>query len=234
MSEQTKEIIQLGKKHFESRNYSRAQNYFLKVLRTGARYADVLNLMGVIYHIEGKFNDAIKAFVEALEINPNYLEASLNLAVLYNDLGEYKKAKELYARVQKRKSPSKLDAVMSGKIANMHAELGDTYRSVNRYPEAIEEYRMALKLCPTFVDIRTKLGMAHRENNQKDLSIKELSEAIHQSPSYRPAFIQLGISYYSAGQKEKAAQTWQNLLKKDKDNEVAKMYLRFCEKRNPD
>lgn len=231
-SQQTKELIQSGKKYFESKNYARAQNYFLKVLRTGTRYADVLNLLGVVYHIEGRFNDAIKSFEEALDINPDYIEASLNLAVLYNDLGEYKKAKELFARVRKKKPVSRLDAVMSGKIANMHAEIGDTYRGIGKYVEAIDEYKMALKLCPTFADIRTKLGMAYRENNQRDLSIKEFSDVIRQSPKFNAAYLQLGISYYSAGQKDKAEKTWRDLLKKDDKNEIARMYLRLCENGN--
>jgi tetratricopeptide (TPR) repeat protein len=228
MNSPLKELVETGKRHFEGKNYARAEHCFQKVLRTGARYADVLNMLGVIYHIEGKFNNAIASFEEALKINPNYTEATLNLAVLYNDLGEYKKAKGLYSRIQKQKPSVEMDPIHRSKIANMHAHVGDTYRGIGRYGEAVEEYKKALRLCPAFADIRTKLGVAYRENGQKELSIKELSQAVETKPSYQQARIQLGVTYYSSGAKDKAAKAWQEVLKKDKENEIAKMYLRLC------
>ncbi len=223
------ELFNTGKKYFETKNYPRAERAFVKLLQLGAPYADVQNMLGVIYHIEGKFNNAIEAFEEALKINPHYTEASLNLAVLYNDLGEYKKAKALYARVHKRKSSSGLDPIVRGKIANMHANLGDTYCGFGKYHEAAEEYKKALKWGPTFPDIRTKLGIAYRETGLKDLSIKELTKTVSEKPFYTPARLQLGITHYTAGNKKKAAQAWNEVLKKDKTNRLAKMYLKLCE-----
>lgn len=229
MAAPVKELLEIGKKHFEGRDYLRAEQFLIKVLRSGHRYADVLNMLGVIYHVEGKFNNAIESFEEALRINPNYTEATLNLAVLYNDLGEYKKAKGLYSRLKKAKTSSDLDPILRGKIANLHADLGDIYRGVAKYDEAIEEYKKALKVSPAFHDIRTKLGSAYRENNQKDLSLKELHQVVGKNPAFKAAQIQLGITFYSLGQKQKAAHAWKEVLKRDKDNEVAKMYLRLCE-----
>ena len=39
-------------------------------------------------------------FFMALSINPRYTEAMLNLAVLYNDLGQYAEAKKLYGKLK--------------------------------------------------------------------------------------------------------------------------------------
>lgn len=229
MTMEFKELFDQGKRHLEGKNYLRAEQSFQKILRSGKRYADVLNMLGVVYHVEGKFNNAIESFEEALRINPHYTEASLNLAVLFNDLGEYKKAKNLYVRIQKRRSPAGLDPMTRGKIANLHARLGDTYRELGRHEEAIGEYTKALGLCPAFVDIRTKLGIAYRENNQKELSEKELRAAASQNSLFKEALLQLGVTYYAMGRKEKAAEVWQKLLQKDKDHEIARMYLRLCE-----
>lgn len=224
-----RELVEIGKKHFESRNYARAEQYFQKILKTGARYADVLNMLGIIYHSDGKFNNAIESFEEALEVNPNYAEATLNLAVLYNDLGEFKKAKALYARIQDRKGSTDLDPILKGKIANMHGHLGDVYRGIGKYAAAIDEYKKAITLCPTYADIRTKLGMSYRENGQKDLAIKEFTAAIGERSAYKPARIQLGLTHYLMGQKDKASKAWKEVLAKDKENKVVQTYLRLCE-----
>jgi tetratricopeptide (TPR) repeat protein len=227
----TQELVDEGRKHFESRNYSQAERYFLQTLSKGAEYADVLNMLGVIYHAAGKFNDSIACFQQALAINPNYTEAVLNLAVLRNDLGDYKEAKELYKRIGGKKKKSKeMNSVLKGKISNMHMGLGDTYSGIGHYKEAIEEFKKALVLNPNYKDIRTKLGICYRENNQKDLSIKELAKAVKENPNYTPARIQLGLSYYSAKHVKKAEREWKEVLKRDKKNETVKIYLRLCEK----
>ncbi len=228
MPTELRELVEIGKKHFESRNFARAEQYFQKILKSGARYADVLNMLGIIYHADGKFNNAIDSFEEALEINPDYAEATLNLAVLYNDLGEFKKAKALYARIQDRKGATDLDPILKGKIANLHAHLGDVYRGIGKYAEAIDEYKKALKLCPSYADIRTKLGMSLRENGQKDLALKEFATALSEKAGFKPARIQLGLTHYLMGQKDKASKAWKDVLAKDKDNKVVQSYLRLC------
>lgn len=228
MATDMRELVEIGKRHFEGKHYTRAEQVFQKIVKSGARYADVLNMLGLIYHLEGKFNNALDSFEKALAINPDYHEATLNLAVLYNDLGEFKKAKALYARVGKKKGPRDFEPILKSKIANMHAHLGDAYRGIGKAAEAIEEYKKALKLCPDYADIRTRLGIAYRENNQKDLSAKELASAVSGSPAYKAAQIQLGVTYFGMGQKEKAAKAWKALLSKDKDNAIAKVYLTLC------
>ncbi|MBI2981665.1 MAG: tetratricopeptide repeat protein [Deltaproteobacteria bacterium] len=251
-----KQLVSTGRKHFESKNYVKAEQCFLKALKGGARYADLLNMLGVIYHQDGKFNNAITYFREALRINPNYVEANLNLAILLNDLGEYKEAKALYQKLGSKlpslipsnhnnsgpKWPSfakgkkiegtekskTMNPVMKGKIANMHAAIADTYSGIGRLEEAIEEYKKALALCPAYKDIQTKLAVCYRENNQKELAAKELKQTVKSDPNYLPARIQLGLTYYTKGEIKKAATEWESVLKKDKENAAAKMYLRIC------
>ncbi len=227
MTSEQKELLEFGKKQFEGKNYARAERVFVKLLRSGHRYADVLNMLGVIHHVEGKFNDAIHSFEESLAINPNYAEAILNLAILYNDLGQYPKAKALFGRIHKKEHKIDFNPILKSKIANLHAQVADTYRGAGRFEEAIEEYKKALKLCPTYSDIRTKLGVCYREKGHHELSIKELSDTVRKNPNYQNALIQLGVSYYTDGQKDRAFRAWKDILKKDPENEFALTYLRL-------
>src|SRR3982751_1028467 len=92
--------ISLGKDLLKTRQYDRAEDLFLKLLKKH-KLADVYNLLGLIYADQGKFNFAEVAFKNALKINPNYMEAALNLSVIYNNLGLGKESRAIYEKLKK-------------------------------------------------------------------------------------------------------------------------------------
>jgi tetratricopeptide (TPR) repeat protein len=189
-------------------------------------------MLGVIHHNSGQFNDAVKFFEKALKINPRYTEALLNLAVLYNDLGKYQKARELYTKVQEKSREhkgGKMDPFIRAKLANRHAEIGDIYEGIGFFSEAVEEYQKALKLGPTFLDIRCKLAICLREQGKYTQSIQEFKKVIKANSRYLYAQVQLGVTLYAAGKAAEAVKQWRHVLKREKDHEGARMYLRLAE-----
>lgn len=231
MKKDIQELVALGKQYFENKEYSKAEHCFNKILAKQPNYADILNLLGVIHHAEGKFNTAIELFQRSLKVNPHYTEAILNLAVLYNDLGKYKEAKKLYTHLREnhKTKHTHIEPVLKGKLSNLHAEIGDIYRNLGLYEHAIEEYKKALNLNPKFVDIRTSLGIALRENGKVKESLAELLESTKMNPKYLTAKIQLGVTYYSMGKTAEAKKEWKSIIEKEPDNEYATMYLSLCE-----
>lgn len=229
--ETIKEILQIGKHHFDNKRYDQAEEYLRRVIDDQPRYADVFNMLGVIAHVEGKFATAVDCFDKALKINPCYTEAMLNLAVLYNDLGQYDKAKELYTLLKGRKAKGsfQIEPVLRGKLSNLHADIGDIYRSIGLFAMAIDEYKKALALNPTYIDIRTKLGQALRENGRTKESLNELKEVLKKKATYGPALIQLGVTYYTMDKVSDAKKAWKKVLEREPDNEYARMYLRLCQ-----
>ena len=157
----------------------------------------------------------------------------MNLAVLYNDLGRYAEAKKLYGHLQgKHKGETaEIEPVLRGRLSNMHADLGDVYRSIGLYVHAAVEYKKALDFNPVYADIRTKLGMALREAGKTQESLAELKRALKDKPRYLTAKVQLGISYYTAGKLKEARKEWEEVLKLDPANESAKTYLKLGEKK---
>src|SRR5919201_1801913 len=159
MDDAVRELVALGKDHFHRGDWSLAAGHLEQVLAHGAAFADVHHMLGVCYHQLGEFDSAQRAFERALSINPAYVEASLNLAILCNDLGQYDKAQRVYANALERArngnrskpGDAPLDPFASGKIANLHAAVGDAYFSARRSRDAAVEYRRALELVPAFV-----------------------------------------------------------------------------------
>ncbi len=230
--DETRTLFAEGKRAFQLHQYDRAQKIFTQLIKKNPYFADVYNMLGVIHHNAGQFSEATKYFEKALKINSHYTEALLNLAVLYNDLGEYKKARKLYARVQAKSREhkgNKMDPFIRAKLANRHADVGDIYEGIGFYGEAAEEYHKALKLGPTFNDIRCKLAICLREQRKYSQAIQELKKVIKANPKYYYAAVQLGVTQYAAGRPKDAVQQWNRVLKTQPHNEAAKMYLRLAE-----
>jgi tetratricopeptide (TPR) repeat protein len=230
MDEQTKQWLLLGREHYDSREFDRAEPILRRVLERNDRLADVHDMLGVICHSRGNLVEAEHHFDRALAINPNYTEAALNLAVTYNDRGKYDAARQIYARIRTMASDNThpLDPFARGKIANMHAEIAQAYADTGLVQEAIAEYEKAVRLCPQFADLRTKLGTLLREANELVRSREQCLAAIEARPSYAPARIQLGVTLLALGESDAAAEQWQKVLELEPENVPARMYLRVC------
>ncbi|MDP2689804.1 MAG: tetratricopeptide repeat protein [Deltaproteobacteria bacterium] len=217
----------MGKKAFEEKNYDNALQYLEKVAADRSNFADVYNMLGLIYYNNSRFEDAIKSFRRAIEINPNYTEVSLNLSVVYNELGQFDRSTEVYemARNTRKNSQSYLDPYVKGKLANMHAGLGSIYKDLGFYAQAVEEYNKALLLRPEFVDIKTSLGVVYRDMMDYSRSVRELDEAIKINPEFSTSRVQLGLTYYTMGQHEKAKTEWLKVLRKEPGDKMAQMYM---------
>src|SRR3954465_9291552 len=100
MNERVKQLLVLGREHYGKREFEKAEQMLRMVLEEEDRYADVHDMLGVIAHSRGNFVMAEKHFERALEINPTYTEAALNLAVTYNDRGKYEKARVVYGKIK--------------------------------------------------------------------------------------------------------------------------------------
>lgn len=228
------EDYEKGLEAFSKADYDEAQRRFERLIESGHNFADVLNKLGFIYSMKGNFENAVTYLKKALEINPRYTEAAINLAFVLSELGRYEESLELREKIKDNVFDAKdknVDPYVLGKIANMHADIAERYVELKWYEEAIEEYRKALKLRPSFVDIRTKLAVLEREQGRIVDAIEHLTQCLLENPNYLPAYVQLGLSYYSMGEYELARKQWENVLKKDPNNTVARTYINMLNKR---
>lgn len=229
MDDRIKQLLLLGREHYAKGELEKAEHALRLVLDEEDRFADVHDMLGVIAHQRGNFVQAERHFQRALEINPGYTEAALNLAVTYNDRGKYAAARELHEQIQARRDASphdRLDPFARGKIANMHADLSQAYSDCGLIDDAVAELTKAVMLCPQFADLRTRLGNLLREQGDVDGARREHQAAVEARPTYVPARIQLGVTMLALGEPEAAAAEWQVALDHEPDNARAKMYLR--------
>ena len=126
MDKALRQDLTLGREYYLRGDQARAKEHLERVAEKAPTFADVFNMLGIIYHGIGQFSRAQRAFEQALKINPSYSEASLNLAVLYNDLGKYNEARDIYNHTLHLAThrQGEMDPFIAGKLANMHADTG--------------------------------------------------------------------------------------------------------------
>ena len=232
MDPNIKHHLGLGREHYQAGNHADAKPHLEQVLAAHDDFADVHMMMGVIEFEEGNVESARDRFEKALQINPFYTEAALNLSVCLNEIGEYARAREVYDNARSGQSTGgldRLDAYARGKIANLHREVGDAYAAVHMVEEAMKEYRKALRVSPTFPDIRVRLANMLRDGGKTDEALDEYQGVVGASPTYVPGYLNYGIALWQAGRVGEARAQWKKALELDPDNRTCAVYLRMTE-----
>jgi len=231
MDKETLMRLERGREYYANREYEKAEPYLLKVAETEKGFADVANMLGVIYHDRGQVALARDYFEKAIALNPRYTEAALNLAVTYNEQGLYDEARRVHEHATSLQNAEgkQIEPFARGKLSNMHADLGQAYAELQMHDKAISEYREALDLSPGFADVRTRLGQLLKDCGRLDDAQAELERVKRDRPGYVPARISLGATYFARNEKPAARAEWNEVLAIDPENRTARMYLRMVD-----
>jgi hypothetical protein len=107
-------------------------------------------LRGISYEKSGMYEEAMSAYVQALEINPDYMDAYVNLGLVYYRLGKYSKAVDAYKNAL-RINPA------NPSVCN---KLGAAYVILGEYPLALDAFKQSIKIDPRSSDTHFNLGVA--------------------------------------------------------------------------
>ncbi len=231
MDTRLKSLIAQGKEHYAKREFDKAEPVLREALAQGGEtFADVHNMLAFILHDRGDRIGAEQHFRLAVEINPQYMEALLNLAVVCGELGKYEEAHRIYHRIRELEGREKImDPLVRGKLANMHAELAQAYVEADCPSEAIDELRKAIRWCPNFADLHVKLGSIFKDHNKPEQAREHFATACTVNPKYVPARVLLGMTLFSLHQIDDAIAEWNAALAIEPENKNAQMYLRMAE-----
>lgn len=234
MSNKWRGYYEAAHKAYKENDFDAALLEIENLLNLHEGFADVYNLMGLTLHSLGRRGESAGAFEKALRINPSYSEASLNLVVVYNELGDVEKAQSVYELAKKAVGlkvvggkDSYLDPYVSGRLANMHAELGAIYKDLGIFEKAVYEFRSALEMKPGLADVLTQLGMVYRDMRDFSMSIRMLEEALSNNMKYTSARLQLGLTYHAMGDLPRAKAEWLKITRENPNDKMAVMYLNF-------
>jgi len=237
MSEVISKLVDEGKRYFDRQAYAAAETIFRQVIRRGYRYADIHQMLGVIAFHKGDYEHAVQYLESALEINPDYTEAMLNLVVVFNELGRYDDARALSEQFavpgsseefgETNTAKNRTDGYAMGKIANMHKRTAEAYLDLGLLSAAIREYRNALSLCPNFHDIRILLAKSLRQSGQLDEALIEYQYIISAKPDHDNSLIEQAMTLFKQGHHQQAKQSLQKVIDTRENHALASALMQM-------
>ena len=146
--------------------------------------------LGIAYQDEGRWDDAIRAYDQALEIDPHQ-----SVPCDWKGLALYSKGL-LGESVDQFRAAIVLDP----QDAYPHANLSATYQKLGRYGEALEEAEKAVQLDPGFAGAYNDLGISYWYLKKPEKCIEAYRQAVALDPGNSLYALNLADVYLQAGQ----------------------------------
>ena len=227
MASQTERLLARARDRFTVQDYYGAIYLLEEIVASGRAFADVHHLIGVSLSLLGRSEEALAQFARALELNPRYLEALIHQGLVLSELGRGRESEESFHRAAESVSPPSagLSAPVAARLANQHAELADAYAEAGALDHAVEEYRRALELGPTFVDLRYRMARLLLESGRSLEAREALEEVLRLRPNFLDALAALGLAHFLSGDALGAREIWRSCLSRRPENARVEAYL---------
>jgi len=109
--------------------------------------------------------------------------------------------------------------------ALVYSLLGNEYRHRGRYDEAIEQYRRAIEVDPTYENACNSLGGMYGMTGRTAMAIKTFERCLESTPGSTKIKVNLARGYALSGQNTKAYALVMEVLKAEPDNRDARAVL---------
>jgi tetratricopeptide (TPR) repeat protein len=178
----------LGQIHLQAKDYRLAADAFEKCLEVKSDFIDVINRLGTTYYELGEKDKAEQAYQKSLALDGNAF-ASFNLAKL---------------RLEENKLTEALDYIdksiqKADRQAGAYNLKGVILNQMERYPEAITSFQMALAITPNDVNVNVNLGIALMNARQYDKSLEVFEKAL---PNIKDQVLRNKVNEYIKALKE--------------------------------
>jgi len=195
------------------------------------------NNLGFALLGQGKIQEAIAHYTEALQIRPGYADAHNNLGSALMGQGKIQEAIAHYTEAL-RIRPDYADAhnnlgsalMRQGKIQEaiahfteglrispnhpgIHYNLGVVLQGQGKIQEAVVHFTEAVRIRPDYAIAHNNLGVALVVQGKVQEAIAHFAKAVQAKPDYAEAHINLGFGYLTIGDKVSALEEYKILRK---------------------
>lgn len=217
--ESAEALYGLGSVYLQQGNNAAAQDAFQRVTKLQASYPDTLanawNNLGLLATRAGRTEDAIPAFQQALELNPNHLVALENLGNAYRQQKRWQEAREVLQRA----------VAVGPEDPEANYSLGMVFAQENDVQQASDYLQRALKLRPDYPEALNNMGVLYLRTNRPDDAVASFKQCIKVAPAFDQAYLNLARVYAIEDAPEKARAVLTELLKQHPGHPQAQALL---------
>jgi tetratricopeptide (TPR) repeat protein len=176
---------------------------------------NAFNNLGLLATREGRIDDAIGYFQEALRASPDHLIALENLGNAYRQQKRWAEARTILERAL---AVGPRDPAVNYSLGMVYAQTGDT-------AQGYQYLRQALQLRPAYPEALNNLGVLYLRTGRRDEAVATFEECIRVAPEFDQSYLNLARVHSIEGQPEKARALLLELLKQHPDNTAAQHAL---------
>lgn len=171
--------------------------------------------LGVAQEENGRLDEAIGHYNEALHIKPDYAEAHFSLGYALMEQGKSDEAISHYHEALR----------LNPRDAKVHYNLGIVLAKKGRIDEAIGQCDEALKISPADSNIHNYLGILLAGKGKTDEAIGHFREALKLNPNEADTHYNLGLALASQGRGEEAVSHYVEALRLNPSDAGIRMTL---------
>ncbi|RUR07211.1 tetratricopeptide repeat protein [Legionella sp. km772] len=182
----------------------------------------LLNNLANAYKKNNQIEEAIRHYLQAIELAPNYAQAHSNLANLYALQNNYEDALAHYIKAT-HAAPD---------FSSAHFNLGLLLLKNNELDAAKRQFSNVLALNPDAIEAQFYLGVLHLEANELDQAEQAFQAVLAQQNEHVEALVNLGVIALKRGQNQIAVDYFTKALALDNDemdarNNLASTFMHY-------
>lgn len=166
---------------------------------------------------KGQYSEAIAFYQEALNFNPDEVEAYCQLSDLYWRQGQLTEA------IAHCQGALKLDP----QSAETYKTLGNILQSQEKWAAGERAYQQAVQILPEFAAAHANLGSLYYRRGESEAAIACYQKALALEPSQAGIHWNLGTLYHDLGRLGEAVESWQQALLLQPDMGTAERHLKI-------
>jgi len=167
-----------------------------------------LYCLGLSAIICDNYEEAINFFKQAIDTDPKYADAYIEMGYCYNKIGRYNEAIECFKQAIR----------IEPDYARAHYNLGIIYDDLGRYYEAIECYKQAIRIKPDYAEAHCNLGNSYINLGRYNEAIESYKQAIRIEPDDAYVHCALGGAYYDLGRYYEAIECYKQAIRIEPDD----------------